>query len=150
MNSIMKNALDTLAVINAGPTQTHMPLLPESQRTVVNGVDIDRLHWVIANRPLVDRGAGKTFARVQEFIGCIEVGLTEFGLLITNYRDCEYLNRMIFEQLYRRGIDFTYKSDQKRILGAGLSFKAVYMTDRDMTQKCRGWRPEIIYLRHWD
>lgn len=73
MNSIIKNALESLAPTNVGQTQKHMPLLPESQRTVVNGVDIDRLHWVIANRPLVDRGAGKTFARVQEFIGCIEV-----------------------------------------------------------------------------
>lgn len=148
MHSIMKKALDNLEPINAGQTQKHTPLLPESQRTLVNGVDIDRLHWVIDNRPLVPRGSGKTFARIQEFIGMIELGYSEFGLLITKYRDCQYLNPMIFEQLRRRGISFTYKSDQKRILG--LTFKAVYMTDRDMTQKCRGWRPEIIYLRHWD
>lgn len=148
MNSIIKSALDILAPTNVGQTPKHTPLLPKSQRTVVNGVDIDRLHWVIANRPLVPRGAGKTFARIQEFIGMIELGYTEFSLLITNYRDCQYLNPMIFEQLRRRGITFTYKSDQKRILGP--IFKAVYMTDRDMTQMCRGWRPEIIYLRHWD
>jgi len=146
----MKSALDILSPIHTGQAQKHTPLLPESQRTVVNGVDIDRLHWVIENRPLGDRGAGKTFARVQEFIGMLEVGVTEFSLRITNYRECAYLNRMIFEQLWRRGFEFTYKSDQKLILGDGLSFRAVYTTDRDMTQKCRGWRPVIIYLRHWD
>lgn len=148
MNSIIKNALDILAPTNVGQTPKPTSLLPLSQRTLVNGVDIDRLHWVIANRPLVDRGAGKTFARVQEFIGCIEVGLTEFSLLITAYRDCQYLNPMIFEQLTRRGIPFEYQPDRKVIKGD--TFRAVYMTDRDMTQKCRGWRPEIIYLRHWD
>lgn len=148
MHSIIKNSLDIFSRTTAGQTQKHTPLLPESQRTVVNGVDIDRLHWVIDNRPLVPRGAGKTFARIQEFIGMIELGYTEFSLLITYYRDCVYLNRMIFEQLRRRGISFTYKSDQKWILG--LTFKAMYMTDRDVTQKCRGLRPEIIYLRHRD
>lgn len=126
-------------------------MLPESQRTVVNGVDIDRLHWVIDNRPLVNRGAGKTFARIQEFIGMIELGYTEFGLLITNYKDCQYLNPMIFEQLNHRGIEakfINHRHSMKKIQGDG--FHAVYMTDRDMTQKCRGWRPEIIFLRHWD
>lgn len=148
MNSIVRNTLEALEVIKSGPVRKHTPLLPPSCRTVVNGVDIDKLHWVIANRPNVPRGSGMTFARIQEFIAMIELGVSEFSLLITSYRDCQYLNQMIFEQLTRRGIQFGYNPKLKRIMSP--YFEAAYMTDRDMTQKCRGWKPEIIYLRHHD
>ncbi len=139
----MKNVLDILDPTNVGPTRTHMPLLPESQRTVVNGVDIDRLHWVIENRPLVQRGAGKTFARIQEFLEIVFGLKNDINVSIYAKPEFEYTQMDIIRDALISGI-----SDQKRIVGP--IFKAVYMTDRDMTQKCRAWKPEIIYLRHRD
>ena len=118
-----------------------MPLLPESQRTVVNGVDIDRLHWVIENRPLVQRGAGKTFARIQEFLEIVFGLKNDINVSIYAKPEFEYTQMDIIRDALISGI-----SDQKRIVGP--IFKAVYMTDRDMTQKCRAWKTEIIYLRH--
>lgn len=149
MTCIIKNALDVLAPTNGGQRQKHTPLPPKSQRIVVNGVDIDLLHWVIANRPFVGRGMGKTFARVQEFIGLIELGYTDFCLIVSEYRDCTYLNRMIFDQFHCRGIVAKFIKHSHEIRGD--VFNANYITERDLNRLGnQGLHPELIYLRYWD
>lgn len=84
-----------------------MPLLPESQRTVVNGVDIDRLHWVIENRPLVQRGAGKTFARIQEFLEIVFGLKNDINVSIYAKPEFEYTQMDIIRDALISGIDVT-------------------------------------------
>ena len=123
-------------------------MLPESQRTVVNGVDIDRLHYVLENRPLVNRGAGKTFARIHEMIGELHFGCKDLLIVMSTWKDINYLQRMIRSQLHLAGIPFDYNVDQFLFYGPHYVIKMT--TEEYLEEDSRGWKPTVIYMRHED
>lgn len=115
---------------------------------MVNGVDIDRLHYVIENRPHVHRGVGKTFARIQELIGELHFGAEDILIVMSTWRDINYLQRMIRSQLHLHGIKFDYNVDH--FLFYGPQFVIKMTTEDHLDEDSRGWNPIVMYMRHED
>ena len=151
VNSIIKSDLVHFCLMSAGPTLTPTPQRWYNSRTVVNGVDIDRLHYVIENRPHVHRGAGKTFARIQELIGELQLGETKFLVPLTKWRDISYVKADLLNALSNVGVKATYNVDTKTLYGPETNrFTIQFCTVGCLDQRLRGWRPVIIPMGWYD
>lgn len=112
---------------------------------MVNGVDIDRLHYVIENRPHVHRGAGKTFAHIQELIGELQLGETKFLVPLTQLRDIAYVKADLLNSLASIGVKTSYSEYAKTIYcRAPDPILITFCTIKSLDRKLRGWEPVII------
>lgn len=74
---------------------------------------IDRLHKVVA-RELHGRGCGRTYARIHELVGSIELGDIKTGVVLISYHnDLYYIMPMLVSVLNERGIDFKVINQNK-------------------------------------
>lgn len=97
------------------------------------------------------RGAGKTFARIQELIGELQLGETKFLVPLTQWWDIDYVKADLINALSNIGVKTTYTADTKTLHGPETNrFTIQFCTAECLDHRLRGWRPVIIPMGWYD
>lgn len=117
---------------------------------IINGLNINRLHYVVENRDKVQlpRGIGKTTSRIYDLIGNIFLDESDIIVIMGEMKDFHYLKNLIEIEFQRMGIDFHIDMKNHSILGQ--RFRVQFTTFSRLCGYLRGRDPIIIHMKKLD
>ncbi len=107
---------------------------------------VDRIHDVLEGR-ICGRGCGKTFARLHQVAGFIELGERLIVVQISLYEDIRYLLPMFEKVLFQHGLKIDRKKNNEVRVGDSL---VRFIPEFDFTRRTSGLEFVQVDARHQD